>query len=114
MVKTNQWDPEPVARFRADPVVQSIHGAIDSLATTEQLEHIGSLFPPEWLTSAAIGTPEECAALVANQFKLGVDGVIMHGATPQELAPVVEAYRPLRDSALHAGLVANPGGRRGA
>ena len=34
--------------------------------------------------------------LVATEFvhchELGVDGVIMHGATPTELAPVVKAF----------------------
>ncbi len=39
------------------------------------------------------GPPERCAKRVLRQFDLGVDGVIMHGATPAELAPVVEAYR---------------------
>jgi hypothetical protein len=29
---------------------------------------------------------------VRNQFDLGCDGVIMHGATPDELEPVVKAY----------------------
>ena len=35
-------------------------------------------------------------AAVPRQFDLGVDGVIMHGATPTELAPVVAAYRDIR------------------
>ena len=41
----------------------------------------------------AAGSPEQCAAAVRNQLALGCDGVILHGATPHELAPVVEAYR---------------------
>jgi hypothetical protein len=32
-------------------------------------------------------------AAVRNQFDLGCDGVIMHGATPSELTPIVEEYR---------------------
>ncbi|WP_211221024.1 TIGR03857 family LLM class F420-dependent oxidoreductase [Nocardioides insulae] len=96
LVATNDWDPAPLERFRADPTVRSIRGPIDSLATPAQLEHIGSLLPEEWLASAAIGTSQECAAAVDAQFDLGVDGVIMHGATPEELAPVVDAYRAVR------------------
>ncbi len=38
---------------------------------------------------------------VLRQFDLGVDGVIMHGATPTELEPVVEAYR---DDPTHRAL----------
>ena len=34
--------------------------------------------------------------------------MILHGATPTELAPVVEAYRDIRPAAA-AGLPVNPG-----
>ena len=92
MVKTNRWDPAVLQRFRADPIVQSVPGAIDGVGTPEQLEHIASLIPDEWLAPSATGSPEQCAAAVRNQFALGCDGVIMHGASPEELAPIVEAY----------------------
>lgn len=92
MVKTNDWDPAALEAFRTDPIVSTFKGAIDGKATAHELEHIATLIPNEWLASAATGTAEECAAAVRNQFKLGADGVIMHGATPTELAPIVEAY----------------------
>ena len=63
------------------------------MATTDQLEHIATLIPDEWLAPSATGAPEQCAAAVRDQLALGCDGVILHGATPDELAPVVEAYR---------------------
>jgi alkanesulfonate monooxygenase SsuD/methylene tetrahydromethanopterin reductase-like flavin-dependent oxidoreductase (luciferase family) len=93
MVRTNGWDPGVLERFRADPVVQSARGALDGTGTVEQLEHISELLPDEWLAPAATGSPEQCAAAVRAQFDLGVDGVILHGATPTELAPIVAAYR---------------------
>jgi probable F420-dependent oxidoreductase len=108
LVRTNGWDPAVLTRFRADEVVSSVPGAIDALATTEQLEYLATILPDEWTASAATGTPEQCAATVAAQFDLGVDSVIMHGATPGELAPVVEAYRAVRP-ASHDSLPANPG-----
>jgi probable F420-dependent oxidoreductase len=108
LVRTNGWDPDVLARFRADEVVASVPGAIDAIATTDQLEHLATILPDEWTASAATGTPEQCAATVAAQFDLGVDSVIMHGATPGELAPVVEAYRAIRP-ASHDALPANPG-----
>ncbi len=92
LVATNGWDPAPLAAFRADPVVGSFAGAIDQKATTEQLEHIATLLPEEWLASAATGSPERCAAAVRGQFALGADAVILHGASPGELVPVVDAY----------------------
>lgn len=93
MVSTNQWDPAVLAAFRADAVVGAVGGAIDALATTEQLEHIETLLPAEWLAPSATGSPAQCVAAVRNQFDLGCDGVIMHGATPTELAPIIAAYR---------------------
>ncbi len=62
-------------------------------ATTEQLEHIASLIPDEWLSYSATGSPDQCVASIRHQMDLGCDGVILHGATPTELAPIVEAYR---------------------
>ncbi|HEY8543785.1 MAG TPA: hypothetical protein VIL36_02010, partial [Acidimicrobiales bacterium] len=96
-------------RFRADPVVASVGGAIDAKADTATLEHIATLLPDEWLEPAATGSPERCAERVLRQFDLGVDGVILHGATPAELAPVVEAYRKVRPAGRFDDLPANPG-----
>ncbi len=74
------------------PLVAGFRGAIDVSATTEQLEHIATLIPDEWLAPSATGTAEQCAASVRGQFDLGADAVIMHGASPDELAPIVDAY----------------------
>ena len=93
LVRTNGWDPAVLDRFRADPVVAAIAGPIDGVATTEQLEHLATLFPDEWLAPSATGSAEQCAAAVRHQLELGCDRVILHGATPAELAPVVTAYR---------------------
>jgi probable F420-dependent oxidoreductase len=92
LVRTNGWDPAVLAAFRADEVVGSMRGGIDSVATTEQLEHIATLIPDEWLAPSATGSPAHCVAAVRNQLALGCDAVILHGASPQELAPIVEEY----------------------
>jgi len=93
LVDTNGWDPEPLARFRADEVVAGIRGGIDGTATVAELEHLATLIPPEWLAPSATGSPEQCADAVIGQLALGCDAVILHGATPSELTPVLEAYR---------------------
>jgi probable F420-dependent oxidoreductase len=109
LVDTNGWDPDALARFRADAVVAAFPGAIDAKADTETLEHIATLVPDEWLEPAATGSPERCAQRVLRQFDLGVDGVIMHGATPDELEPVVGAYRAIRPAERFEKLDPNPG-----
>ncbi len=92
LVRTNGWDPAVLETFRADEMVSSFRGGFDSTATVEQLEHIGSLIPDEWFEPSATGSPEQCVAAIKGQLDLGCDGVILHGATPTELKPVIEAY----------------------
>jgi probable F420-dependent oxidoreductase len=92
LVRTNSWDTAVLDRFRADQTVASFPGAIDAKATTEQLEHMATLIPDAWLASAAIGSPQQCVTAIKNQFGLGCDRVILHGATPAELAPIVSQY----------------------
>jgi probable F420-dependent oxidoreductase len=92
LVRTNGWDLDTLRRILADPVVWGVPG-LDISGTTEQLEHVATLIPDEWLSSAATGTPAQCVAAIRNQFDLGCDGVILHGATPAELEPVLGEYR---------------------
>jgi alkanesulfonate monooxygenase SsuD/methylene tetrahydromethanopterin reductase-like flavin-dependent oxidoreductase (luciferase family) len=80
-------------RFREDPVVTRIPGGIDHKATPEQIEHIAGLIPDEWLESSATGSAKQCVDRIRKEFDYGADAVIMHGATPDELAPIVKAYR---------------------
>ena len=112
MVETNRWDPGVLARFRADPLVANFRGAIDSLATTEQLEHVAKLIPAEWLAPAATGSPERCVKKIREQLDLGADGVILHGASPRDLAPIVEEYRRTRPGGRFDHLAANPAAQR--
>lgn len=93
MVSTNDWDPAVLQRFRADEVVTSIGGGIDQKATAAQIEHIATLIPDEWLEPAATGSAQQCVDRIRREFDYGADAVILHGATPEELQPVVTAYR---------------------
>src|SRR5206468_10439761 len=108
LVETNHWDPAVLARFRADEFVAGFRGPLDGVATTEQLEHVATLIPDEWLAPSATGSSAQCARTVLDQLDLGADGVIMHGATPTELEPVVEAYREIRPAGRFDALAANP------
>lgn len=93
MVRTNDWDPAVLKRFREDDVVAGFgRTMMDGAATPAQLEHIATLIPGEWLAPAATGTPAQCAEAVRGQLALGADAVILHGASPDDLAPIVGAY----------------------
>ena len=108
LVRVNDWDPAVLARFREDPFVQSFRGGFDAKATTAELDKLSTLLPDEWLAPAATGTPEQCTATVVRQFDLGANGVILHGATPAELEPILPAYRAARPARFVAA-PANPG-----
>lgn len=92
MVTTNRWDPAVLTRFRQDDFVRGFAGALDAKATTAELEHVATLIPEEWLAPSAQGSAAQCAAAVRGQLALGCDGVILHGASPTELEPIVAAY----------------------
>jgi probable F420-dependent oxidoreductase len=108
MVKTNDWDPDILKKFRANKFVANFQGALDQKATTNELERVAELIPEQWLASAATGSPENCVEAIQNQFDLGCDGVILHGASPTDLAPIIDCYRTQRDHAKFANLPANP------
>jgi len=110
MVRTYGWDPAVLKRFREDSFVAGFRGAIDSAATTEELEHVATLIPEDWLAAAATGSADRCVAKIRGQFDLGCDGVILHGASPAELEPVVAAYRKARPAGRFDALPANPAG----
>ncbi|MCB1706042.1 MAG: TIGR03857 family LLM class F420-dependent oxidoreductase [Halioglobus sp.] len=96
LVALNEWDPKVLDNFRAQPVVTSMMGGIDSVATLEQLEEIEKLIPEEWLSAAAVGSAEDCAARIAQELEGGADEVCIHGSTPDEFCPVIDAYRTIR------------------
>lgn len=96
LVATNNWDPSVLAAFRSDPLIATFNGALDGKASTAELEHVARLLPDAWLAPSATGTPEQCAQAARRQLDLGADGVILHGATPTELAPIIAAYRSMR------------------
>lgn len=95
LIDLNQWDMEPLEAFRAHPTVSAMAGGIDSVATLEQLEEISGMIPEDWLP-AATGSAEECAKAWQNQLANGADGIVIHGSTPAEFAPIISAYEKLK------------------
>ena len=112
LVETNGWDPAVLQRFREDELVQDYPGAFDAIGTTAELTRLAELLPDEWLAASATGSGPACAGRIQDQLDAGADSVILHGATPSELAPVVSAWRESgRDERLD-DLPVNPGWSR--
>lgn len=108
LVRANGWDPAALERFRTDPLVQGYPGSFDAVGTVAELTHLAEVLPDEWLAASATGSPAQCARRVHDQLDAGADSVVLHGATPAELEPVVAAWRAVRPAGLDA-LPANPG-----
>ena len=90
-----------LARFRADEFVQGFRGGYrrqgDDRASSSTSP---TLLPDEWTRGAATARPSSARPRSSRQFDLGVDGVILHGATPAELAPILPAYRAIRPASV--------------
>jgi 5,10-methylenetetrahydromethanopterin reductase len=113
LVDANGWSRDDLARFRSDPLVDGYPGAFDAIGTVEQLSHLrDEVIPAHWLEASATGSATTCATRIGDQFAAGADSVILHGATPSELVPVVEAWSHVRDPARFEGLPVNPGWAR--
>lgn len=110
LITANGWDPQVWDRIRSTQLYldAAAAGPIDASASVEVLEQFHALIPDEWLTSAAYGTPEQCVQKISREYDLGCHSVIMHGASPHELASVVAAYRTNRPT-LRRAVAANPG-----
>lgn len=107
LVDVNGWDHEVLQAFRLAPVVANMRGAIDSVASLQQLAEIEPLIPASW-RPAAIGDAKTCAMRWLDQFKAGADGIIIHASTPEEFAPVLAEYAAIRPADLFAGRTNRP------
>ena len=92
-----------------DELVQGYPGAFDAVGTVEELTHLRELLPDG--VAGRVGhrlRRSECARRIQDQLDAGADSVVLHGATPTELEPVVAAWRDVRPDGLD-GLPENPG-----
>lgn len=110
LVSVNGWDPAAWERLRTSELfaTAAAAGAIDASADAETLHRLAELMPEEWLQASAHGRSEDAAATIARELELGCHSVILHGAEPAEIAPMVEAYRAVRPELVRPVSV-NPG-----
>ena len=93
--------------------MQGYPGAFDAVGTTEQLTYLrDEVLPGAWLAASATGSAADCAARILDQLDAGADSVVLHGATPDELAPVLDAWEAVRPPGRFDHLPANPGWSR--
>ena len=108
LVNVNGWDMDRLKSFRSSPIVASMTGAIDSVASYAELAEIEKLIPKEW-RPAAVGDAKACAQRWLDQFNAGADGIIIHASTPEEFAPVLDEYELIRPAELFVQRTNRPG-----
>lgn len=109
LVRVNGWDPEGLERFRSDERLSAHAGALDATDDLDLLRYARDVLPDDWLDCAAVGDARHCADRIDGQLSLGADSVVLHGATPDELEPVLAEWHVRRDAAKFAHLDFNPG-----
>jgi 5,10-methylenetetrahydromethanopterin reductase len=95
LMKRNGWSHDDLAYVREHPMFSALRtGVADQQFHRNQLVAAAGRLPTSWIEpNAAIGTPAQCAEQLRGFFDLGVDEICLHGASPSELAPVVDAWR---------------------
>jgi 5,10-methylenetetrahydromethanopterin reductase len=98
LMARNRWDPADLRYVREHPMFQGLRtGVADQQFHRSQLVEAARRLPTSWIEpNAAIGTPAQCAARIREFVDLGVDEICLHGASPAQLTPVVEAWRAAR------------------
>jgi 5,10-methylenetetrahydromethanopterin reductase len=110
LARANRWDLGELRRFQEHPLVRDYPGAFDAIGTVPELSRLrAEAIPAEWVAASATGDHASCAKRIQDQFDAGVGSVILHGATPDELAPVLDAWRLVRPAGAFDHLPANPG-----
>lgn len=95
LLHLNGWDPAPLTRLRAHPLIADLGDTLaDQAYSPRDLTQAGQLLPQHWLTnSTATGSPSSCAQRLDEYLDAGADELILHGTLPDRLEPTVTAYR---------------------
>ncbi len=111
LVSVNGWDPAPWERLKTSEVFTDRgRGRRHRRArpTPRRCSGSPSWCPTSGSTASARGRSEDAAATIARELELGCHSVILHGAEPHEIAPMVDAYREIRPT-LARPVSVNPG-----
>jgi 5,10-methylenetetrahydromethanopterin reductase len=91
LIDMNGWDRTQTAAL--DEEMERLRTEHGPMLGREALDDVTALVPDEWVRrAAAIGTSADCAARFHEYLDAGIDGVIVHETTPDDLHDVVEAF----------------------
>jgi 5,10-methylenetetrahydromethanopterin reductase len=94
LASANGWDPDALARFRAQPLLSGLGDRPASKALNEEtLRVVGRALPERWLSSSsAVGPASWCVTRLREYLDAGADGVILHGSTAGRLGDLARHF----------------------
>ncbi|MGE0385158.1 MAG: TIGR03857 family LLM class F420-dependent oxidoreductase [Gammaproteobacteria bacterium] len=94
LIAANGWSAERLARYRAEPVFADLDGRqADKALPRQALVEASHRLPAQWVESAsASGSSTHCAEILHAYLDAGADRILLHGTTPEHLAPMVRAF----------------------
>ena len=108
LVAANGWDPGGTGEVPRRPVRPGLPWCFDAKASTGDLEYLATLSRTNGWPLRQPAHLNNAARRSSGNSSLGADSVILHGATPSELAPILPAYRAARPAGRPT-MPANPG-----
>jgi 5,10-methylenetetrahydromethanopterin reductase len=89
----NGWDPREFDPLMNHPMFSG-PGTADQGYRREQLVEASKVIPRHvFETSVASGTSEHCAGMLHEFLAAGADHLLLHGATPDQCGPMIDAFR---------------------
>lgn len=99
LMKRNRWDRALLQPVLEHPVFASARSGVtaDQAFHRSQLLEAARLLPSRWIEpSAAIGTPAQCVDRLREYLDVGAAEICLHGSSPSQLSPVLDAWRASR------------------
>jgi probable F420-dependent oxidoreductase len=93
LVNFNGWDNNILRKLWDHPLLSNLKSSADQTFTNKELVEVSRILPREWLLSgSAVGTNEHCASRLREYLSSGANHIIIHGSTPDQLAPTIDCF----------------------
>ncbi|MCW2983843.1 MAG: hypothetical protein JWR63_1413 [Conexibacter sp.] len=89
----NGWDPATLRGVREHPLMARVRTFADhDLSLDERSQVVRDTVPAEWIAqTSATGTADAVATRLADYLDAGLDELVLHGSTADQLGPVLDA-----------------------
>lgn len=90
----NGWDVARSTPIREHPMFAHDPERIDHNFHRSDLAEVAKLVPDEWMYPTSLtGSVDDCVQLMQQYRDAGADEIVFYGSTPQQNAPLIDAWR---------------------